>query len=453
MGIHAISARLLATAGVFALAMAVSGCASDPKPETTGSKLRWVPRVLLFVPRWGFWLAMQPLRLGAWAYERYDLFARVEGALFNVDQTYGIYPVGKYSTDYGFSVGLRAVHYNLLGKKESLTLLADFGGQFQQAYGFKLGSGERVAHRIKTTLEARYERRPGERFFGIGNARELAMPPAVPIDPATSDDAIASRFRENLVRVVPGLDAKLVGPLSARIAGAYAHRTFSSGTIDGIADRYDTSRLVGFATGVDNIYLEGELIYDSRRATSIFNTQAIDAAGWYLAGHFGQAKGLGDDHTDFFRYGGEVQRYIDLYGGTRVLALRVQVDAIGGSDGRTDGKISFVDLPRLGGPDYLRGYPMDRFRDRSLVLATAEYTWDIGNYMAAYLFVDAGRAQHDLAAIDLTALHVGFGGGVELHSDKSFLMRGQLAYSRENSLFVELVLEPAFGRRERAGRY
>jgi Flp pilus assembly protein TadD len=37
MRIHAISARLLATAGVFALAMAVAGCASDPKPETTGS--------------------------------------------------------------------------------------------------------------------------------------------------------------------------------------------------------------------------------------------------------------------------------------------------------------------------------------------------------------------------------------------------------------------------------
>ena len=37
MRIHAISARLLASAGVFALATAVCGCASDPKPETTGS--------------------------------------------------------------------------------------------------------------------------------------------------------------------------------------------------------------------------------------------------------------------------------------------------------------------------------------------------------------------------------------------------------------------------------
>ncbi len=37
MRIHAIGVRLLVSAGVIALAMAISGCASEPKPETTGS--------------------------------------------------------------------------------------------------------------------------------------------------------------------------------------------------------------------------------------------------------------------------------------------------------------------------------------------------------------------------------------------------------------------------------
>ena len=37
MRIHAFSVRLLASAGVIALAMTISGCASDPKSETTGS--------------------------------------------------------------------------------------------------------------------------------------------------------------------------------------------------------------------------------------------------------------------------------------------------------------------------------------------------------------------------------------------------------------------------------
>ena len=37
MRIHAMSARLLASAGVFALALAISGCANTPKSETTGS--------------------------------------------------------------------------------------------------------------------------------------------------------------------------------------------------------------------------------------------------------------------------------------------------------------------------------------------------------------------------------------------------------------------------------
>ena len=35
----------------------------------------------------------------------------------------------------------------------------------------------------------------------------------------------------------------------------------------------------------------------------------------------------------------------------------------------------------------------------------------------------------------------------------SFLLRGQLAASREGDVFFELALSPAFGRRDRAGRF
>jgi hypothetical protein len=129
------------------------------------------------------------------------------------------------------------------------------------------------------------------------------------------------------------------------------------------------------------------------------------------------------------------------------------VDAVGGTDGRTDGRISFVELPRLGGPDFLRGYPRDRFRDRAVALATAEYAWDLGNYFGGYTFVDVGRPFRSLSEANLSALRVGFGAGIEMRTYRSFLLRGQLAASREGDVFFELALSPAFGRRERAGRY
>lgn len=457
---------LLALAGVLgatALAQAQPAPPADQasgiaiqEPELLGERLRWIPRVLLFVPRWMFWLGMQPVRAGGWAYEHYMLGSRVRGALFSVDQTYGVYPVAGYSTDYGVSVGARGVHYNLFGKKERLRVLIDFGGQFKQAFGLQLSTGQRVANRFTASVDAQFDRRPGERFFGIGNESELEMPPTMPIDPATSDLAVSSRFREELIRARTTLAARLVGPFTVRVSGALAFREFSTepGDKDAIGARYDTSRLIGFESGVENVYLEAELSYDTRRPTTKFQSQAIDATGWYLGAHAGRAQGIRDDPTAFTRYGGEVQRYFDLYRGSRVLALRLLVDGIVGSDGRTDGKISFIDLPRLGGPEHLRGYPIDRFRDRAVALATAEYGWDLGNYLAGYLFVDAGSAWNSFADVEIDDdLHVGFGGGVQVHTYNSFVMRGQLAFSREGNVFVELAVAPAFGRRERGGRY
>ncbi len=432
-----------------------NGVAVEEDPGI-GKSLRWIPRVVFFVPRWAFWTIAQPFRLGAWAYEKYSLPARVKGVLFNVDETYGVYPVASYITDYGFNVGGRFVHKNLFGHQEHLKLRANFGGEFSQAYGIQLTSGL-IANRIQAGIESRYERRPRERFFGIGNANELPEPPAMPLDPTLADAAISSRFRENIIRAVATLDVKLAGPFAFRSSGALAIREFANaeGDTEAIMTNFETSRLVGYDSGVKNVYVEGELIYDTRRPTSPWQTQAIDATGWLASVHLGRAKGVDGDPTAFTRYGAELQRYFDLYRGSRTLALRVMVDGITGSDGLTDGKISFIDLPRLGGAEFLRGYPENRFRDRAVALATAEYTWDLGNYLAGYLFTDAGRTVHTWSQLDtnLDDLHVGFGGGVEVHTAKSFVLRGQLAFSREGDAFIQLALSPAFGRRERAGRY
>lgn len=437
-----------------------------------GDTVRTVPRALLFVPRWMFWGFAQPFRGAAYAYERYSLQSRVKATLFNDDGTYGVYPVASYSTDFGFNLGARFVHYNVFGARERIKLRADFGGRYQQAFGIDLRSGNRFGKRITGSLEAIYEKRPDERFFGIGSAPMLTEMPADLIDPSLADTAISSRFRENWFRTVGRLESCIAGPFSVRISGAVARRRFADfisydphDPFDseseseyrlGIEQRFDTSRLVGYERGVDNVYLETEVIYDTRRPATRYAPRVLDGTGWYASLHGGRAIGIAGDPTAFYRYGGEVQRFFDLYEGNRILTLRALVDATAGGDGRTDSTISFIDLPRLGGTEFLRGYPEGRFRDNAVALGTAEYTWDLGNFLAAYTFVDVGRALRSLSALrdgDADDWHVGFGGGVQIHTNASFLMRGQLAFSREGDAFVELVFSPAFGRRERAGRY
>jgi outer membrane protein assembly factor BamA len=431
-----------------------SGIAREPATPGRDHAL-WVPRAILFVPRWAFWAAAQPVRLGAWAWEELKLEARFKRTLFTVDETAGIYPVGRYDSQFGFQAGVRFVHKSMFGRGEKLRLRADFGGPFRQAYGISLASGDRFGSVLEAKLDARYQRKPGERFYGIGNGDLGGAPPAMPIDPTVDDTAIETRYREELWRAVASLEAHVAGPVSARLSGAIVRRQFAGGDFDdnlGIQEAYATDRLTGFGVPTDTAYLEGEVVYDTRRPTSIYQTKAIDAAGWFVNLYLGGANGLGEDPTDYYRYGGEVQTFIDLYRGSRVLALRVLFEELGGT-GAQYRQVALPDLPRLGGVEYLRGYPDGRFRDRAMTLGTAEYIWDLGNFLAGFTFVDVGRVWPTLRDVGLDDLRFGYGGGIQAHSRASYLLRFQIAASADGDLLFEFAFSPVYGRRERVGKF
>ena len=429
----------------------VSGVATEDAPPATNEAL-WIPRTLLFLPKVAFWVVAQPIRGAAYAYEHYDLRERATEATFNKKRTFGIYPVATYESGFGFNAGARLLWRNILGEQERMKLRANFGGRYSQAAGINLRSGHRLGERVTLEIDSSFEKRPSEHFYGIGNNDVAAMPPASLISPVDST-AVSTRFREDLFRNVLGFDAWLGGNFYARLSGALMYRKFS-GTDEpnSITNYYDVNQLVGFNEGTNNVYIEQELRYDTRKPSE-YGTSTIDVTGWLLSVHGGATSGVENDASQFYTYGGEIQRYFDLYDGSRSLALRVLFESVAGTDGRTDGKISFIDLPRLGGAEYLRGYPNGRFRDRAVTLGSAEYTWDIGNYLAACTFVDVGRPWSSFQNVDLGGLRMGFGGGIQVHSTNTYLLRTQLAASRDGDLFLELALQPAFGRRERAGRF
>jgi hypothetical protein len=428
-------------------------------PTPVSHHLLWIPRAVLFVPRWTFWLAAQPFRLGVWSYQHYHLDNRVKRALFNTEETLGIYPVGSYESGFGFSGGVRVVARDVFGHGERAKLRADWGGHYFQAYGISMSSGDLISKHLELELDGRYQRKPREVFYGIGNADhvdELEAPPPMPIDPTMSDVAIETRFREDVWRARLAAKVKLGGPVAFRLSGALNRREFSGDGVPADDVPIDTVYAVagrpGFADPVTSAYGEAELILDTRHQTSPYQSKAVDASGWFMNAYLGGARGLGDDPTDYYRYGGEIQRFIDLYRGSRVLALRVMVEAIGGTTIR-DNQIPLTDLPRLGGVEYLRGYKDSRFRDRALTLGTVEYSWDLGNYLAGYGFVDFGRVWPDLRDFEFEAFRVGFGGGIQVHTNSSFVMRAQVAANRTGDVLLQITFSPVFGRRERLGRY
>src|SRR5262249_4422316 len=163
----------------------------------------------------------------------------------------------------------------------------------------------------------------------------------------------------------------------------------------------------GFNRGLSSLYTEAALVLDTLRPANPFVSVA-SPVGWKVTAYSGYTGGVGDDPSSYVRYGIDALRYFDLYRGDRILLLRFFLEGVTGPLDR----IPFVDLPRLGGPLFLRGFPRDRFRDRGLWLGTAEYQYPVSQELGAYFFLDSGRVERDLLDPSFDRVHYGIGGGI-----------------------------------------
>lgn len=411
------------------------------------STLRKIGRGTLFLPRVAFDTALQPVRAGLWAWDRYrleDLYYRI---FFNDARTVGITPTVGY--DYGYGVdgiygGARFVARDLFGEREHLLLEAATGMQYRQHYTGELRSGDRFGKRLALTLDGGFEQRPEDPFYGIGNG-DLVATPAMPIDPRVDSTAVLARYRQQRFRFALLADSQVWRQLHVRGGAALTDVAFRPSDIGMPIDTvYDTRGLVGWG-GVTEGYGEVELRWDSRGRTSVYEPRSVYAHG-SLVSVFG-----GRDHNwgaaDFWRYGFDLQHFFRIGEGPRVLITRLHNEAVTGS--RDD--VPFTELPRLGGQTYLRGYALDRFRDRFASFGSLEYEWDLAYAMSASLFVDAGRV-YEQPGDAFGQLRVGYGFGLEAHSANSFVLQASLASSIDGGVMFNLAFNPMLNLEERVRR-
>jgi hypothetical protein len=384
---------------------------------------RHLGRGILFLPRAVFVVVFAPFRGAVWALERYQLQERTKQIFFNDEGTIGLYPTARIESGFGLNVGGRFVDRDLVGEGEKLSLAAGIGGRYSQIYHASLGSGRRLGQRVSLQIDGEYEQRPKDRFYGVGNL----------------DDAELARFRQRIARVAAVLDVRTVGPLRALVSTAIKDVEFDrSETGEPIDEIYPPEALIGFE-GIRHAYGELEVRWDTRRPATPWQPQAIFSAGWMAAAFAGRARAL-DGGASFWRVGADVQHFVALGDGPRVLAARLHVEAV---DEASD-EIAFSELPRLGGKTYLRGYPADRFRDRVATVATVEYQWDLTRIVSASLFVDAGRVSREVPDLDPDQLRVGYGVALEGHTNRSFLVRAMLASSIDGGVFLDIAFDPVF---------
>ncbi len=411
------------------------------------STLREIGRGALFLPKIVFDTALQPVRAGLWVWDRYRLESLYYRIFFNDARTIGLTPTVGY--DYGYGVngiygGARFVMRDLAGEREHLVLEAATGMQYHQLYAGELRSGERFGKRFVVTLDGGFEQRPEDAFYGIGNGDTAAMP-AMPIDPRVDSTSVVARYRQERYRFALLADSRIWRQLHVRGGASFTDVAFRPGDIGMPIDAvYDTRGLVGWQ-GVTEGYGELELRWDSRGRTTVYEPRSVYAHG-SLVSLFG-----GRDHNwgaaDFWRWGFDLQHFFRLGEGPRVLIARLHTEAVTGS--RDD--VPFTELPRLGGLMYLRGYPLDRFRDRYASFGSLEYEWDLAYVMSASVFVDAGRV-YEFPSDAFGHLRVGYGFGLEAHSAKSFVLQASVASSIDGGLMFNLAFNPVMNLEERVRR-
>ena len=221
--------------------------------------------------------------------------------------------------------------------------------------------------------------------------------------------------------------------------GIYTLRDFGvkqRGSEPSIEEVYDTTQLVGFADSVATFETDLNLIVDLR------DVAGATASGAYLELFGGYAPRIAD--YSFWHHGAELTGYLDLYKRSRVLVLRAVIEGVEGADR----DIPFAQLPRLGGPHRLRGYPLDRFRDEKSAVATVEYHYPIHQYVAGALFVDTGRVERSYGDFLDEHWKVGAGGGFIFRSRDRQLFSFQVAYGE--GVQFHLTTDPlrAFSKRE-----
>lgn len=399
----------------------------------------FVPRLVLAVPRYALKVVFFPIREGIEFLDRHAVVEEVTDFLYNDARTAAVVPTFSVDSTFGPSFGLKAFHEDLAGHDEYASIEARFGGMYKLGSQLHFKADRFGGTRLWLESVARFESEPGLLFQGIGNgngaqpAGGLADPREAAVKTRYSEQRWLSLLRAGYTFGRPGTMLQIGGSLIYNVRD-FGRRERGSGP--SIEQVYDTSRLVGFDDRVATLETDANLVVDLR------DVAGATASGTYLELFAGRVPGLND--YSFWHHGAEITTYFNLYKRTRVLVLRAFVEAV---EGRTS-KIPFSDLPRLGGPNRLRGYTLDRFRDEKAAVGTLEYHYPIHQYVAGALYLDVGRVEKTYSDFLDRGWRAGGGGGFIVRSRDHQLFTFDIAYGDAIHFYITTDPLRAFSKRD-----
>ncbi len=367
---------------------------------------------LLAAPEY-LWMGITyPIKKMSIFYEKVDLLERALDVFLNEARTGGVFPRFEFGGAIGGGIGLTAFHNNLFNKKKQIRASYLFGipdnhaGEFFYKDPAFLGT--------PLTLEANLLGLDVDqaRFFPGGNQAPKAR----------------NRGRTNFELDEVSGDIKVGKQVVGNFSSFLQGRVFTADAKAG-KGRDIPSNIPGVNSSLTALEVVPQITYDSR------DSPFRPAAGWLVDATFSYTNQVNGDEFEYVGYTVEVQRYISIFRGNRVLLIRGYLAKLNSVNDRS---IPFYELNQLDRNHGLRGYERGRFFDEGALLFNAEWRYPVWAQTEGSLFVDAGQVFNEYRDLNTRTFRVSLGAGLRFVTKENFSFRVQVAGSEDG---FELLLK------------
>jgi len=323
--------------------------------------------------------------------------------------SWSLFPILMYDTDIGVGYGGKGKIVNLFRKRESFDLMLFNSSKGERTYTLlfswpDLELRQRTVYAWSLDIKAEYSKYLKQYYFGLG--------------PDTSKDDLTyytDEKKELQITLGRGFNPSFVAELQ------YSFKNVAFFNVEQERAFTDTLERAGeefspFASLVLRYDTSDSRIHP--REGIRFTLRGDAAGGW-----------MGNTNAAYWRYRLDLRSFKRLWGERNVLALRALVEQAGGSD------IPLFELPVLGGHsefNALRGYQLNRFRDRGKLLLNGEYRFSIWKRLGGNVFVDAGTVWPDWGRIHLDRMAANAGWGLRYYL-ANFVVRFDMGFGPEGT--------------------
>jgi hypothetical protein len=363
---------------------------------------------LLAAPEYAWAGLAYPFKKFAIAYEKHDLLNRALDLFLNDERTAGVFP--KFAIGGALSSGIGATAFN-----KNL---------------FRKGKEARVSYLVATR-----ENQIGEAFFRdpslFGSQWSLETSGFwLDFDEGNffpGGNRAQEQDETHFALKQLTWDVTLIRPLVGALTASLTGRMLISDAKGSSRPPATPDSVTGNNSSMTALAIEPGLRFDTR------DNPFRPTTGWLLDGIFTYTDQVDRDQFRYLGYRLEVQRYIPVFRGDRVLLLRgylAKQDSVGG------GSIPFYELSLLDLNNGLRGFDRGRWQDEGALLFNVEWRFPVWQDVEGAIFLDEGQVFNNYEDIKLKEFRYSAGAGLRFVTPRKFAFRAQVAASEDGVLAV-----------------